>query len=136
MDITWLVILAVVGVVAGFLITDRLLESRRLTARKRTVHVKPKDLGKFLKDKYLTNVAVLSKNRRELIGVDEFEVNKMMTTLEASGSDEVLLISGSDYRYAVKRGDVFVYVHGKFLSLEDFSEVWTTIQTALKEVAA
>lgn len=133
--ITWLIILAVIGVIAGFLITDRLLESRGLTARRRAVRVNLRDLARFLRDKYLANVAVISGSDRQMLGVDEFEVDEIMTTLSTSGSDEVLFISESDYRYATKRGDVFVYLHGRFLSLEDFSEVWLIIQNALREVA-
>ncbi len=133
-DITWLIVLAVIGVIAGFLITDRLLESRGLTSKKRVVRVNLKDLGRYLRDKYLVNVAVISGNDRQMYGVDEFEVDEIMTTLSTSGSDEVLFISESDYRYATKRGDVLVYIHGKFLSLEDFSEVWLIVQNALREV--
>ncbi len=133
-DITWMIVLAVIGVVAGFLITDKLLESRGLRARRRAVRVNLKDIGKFLRDKYLADVAVISGSDRQLLGVDEFEVDEIMTMLGTSGSDEVLFISGSDYRYATRRGDVFVYVHGRFLSLEDFSEVWLAVQNALREV--
>lgn len=133
-NISWQIVLAVVGVIAGFVVTDRILERRGYGVRKRVNYVKIDALGEFLREKYLVNVAVLRGESRFVIGVDEFEIDEMRTALEVSRSDEILRISGSDYRYAVKRGDVFIYLHGKFISLEDFSEVWKIVQNALRGV--
>lgn len=133
-NISWQIILAVVGVIAGFIVTDRILERKGYGVRKKVNYVKLDTLGKFLREKYLANVAVLRGENRFVIGVDDFEINEMKTALEVSRSDEILRISGSDYKYAVKRGDVFIYLHGKFISLEDFSELWKIIRNALKGV--
>jgi len=69
-----------------------------------------------------------------MLGVDEFEVEEARMTLEVSGCNEIILIFNSDYKYAVKKDDVFIYLHGKFISLEHFSKLWMTVQSALKEV--
>jgi len=133
-NISWQIVLAVVGVIAGFIVTDRILERRGYGVRKKVNYVKIDTLGEFLREKYLVNVAVLMGDNRFVIGVDDFEIDEMRTALEISRSDEILRISGSDYRYAVKRGEAFIYIHGKFISLEDFSEVWKIIQNALRGV--
>lgn len=134
--ISWQIVLAVIGVIVGFVVTDRILEKRGYGVKGKISNVNIDNLAEFLREKYLVNVAIISGENKIAIGVDDFEIDEMRTTLEVSRSDEILRISNSDYKYAVKRGNVFIYLHGKFISLEDFSQVWTIVQNALREVEA
>lgn len=133
-SISWQIILAVISVIAGFVITDRILERRGYGIRSKVANVNIDDLGDFLREKYLVNVAIIRGESKKALGVDDFEIDEMRTALEVSRSDEIITISDSDYKYAIKRGDVFIYLHGKFISLEDFSEVWMIVQNALRGV--
>ncbi len=54
--------------------------------------------------------------------------------MRSMGSDEILIVSGSDYRYAVRQDGVFIFIKGKFVSLEDFSKVWKLVKSSLTEV--
>ncbi len=132
--ISWQIILAVIGVIAGFVVTDKILERKGYGVKGKISNVSIDNLAEFLREKYLVNVAIISKEDKIVVGVDDSEIDETRMTLEVSRSDEILLISDSDYKYAVKRGDVFIYIHGKFLSLEDFSQVWTIVQNALRGV--
>ncbi|WP_202318423.1 hypothetical protein [Archaeoglobus neptunius] len=132
--ISWQILLAVVSVIAGFVVTDKFLERKGFRVKKRGVHVTLENLARHLAERYLVKVAVITEDLHEVVDVDEYEVDEMRTALEVSRSDEILLIAGSDYRYAVKRGNAFVYVHGKFISLEDFSKLWLTVQNAFEGV--
>ncbi|WP_290597543.1 MULTISPECIES: hypothetical protein [unclassified Archaeoglobus] len=132
--ISWQIVLAVIGVIVGFVVTDRILEKRGYGVKGKASNVSIDNLAEFLREKYLVNVAIVSEENKIAIGVDDFEIDEMRTALEVSRSDEILRISNSDYKYAVKRGNVFIYLHGKFISLEDFSQVWTIVQNALRGV--
>jgi len=59
------VILVVVGVIVGFILTDKILEKRGYRAKDRIAGVGIDELDKFLREKYLVNVAVIRDNYKK-----------------------------------------------------------------------
>jgi len=59
------VILVVVGVIVGFILTDKILEKRGYRAKDRIAGVSIDELDKFLREKYLVNVAVIRDNYKK-----------------------------------------------------------------------
>lgn len=133
-SISWQIILAIAGVIAGFVITDRILDLKGYRGREVLRPMGLDELCDHLKSKYLVAVAAISGDRKIVEGVDEYEVDEIRTMMRSMGSDEILIVSGSDYRYAVRQDGVFIFIKGKFVSLEDFSKVWKLVKSSLTEV--
>ncbi len=133
-SITWQIILAIAGVIAGFVITDRILDLKGYRGREVLRPMGLDELCDHLKSKYLVAVAAISGDRKIVEGVDEYEVDEIRTMMRSMGSDEILIVSGSDYRYAVRQDGVFIFIKGKFVSLEDFSKVWKLVKSSLTGV--
>jgi len=124
----------VAGVIAGFVVAERILEKRGYRRREKGVSISLDELPEHLRKRFLASCAVLRPDGNVMVGVDSTEVEKLLETLSSAGSDEIVMISGSDYKYVTKKGDTVVYVRGKFISMRDFSELWITVRRALRGV--
>uniref|UniRef100_A0A7C3RHQ5 Uncharacterized protein n=1 Tax=Archaeoglobus fulgidus TaxID=2234 RepID=A0A7C3RHQ5_ARCFL len=133
-DISWLIVFAVVGVIAGFVITDRILDRKGYRKKEILRRMELEDLCRYLKERYLVNVAAISEDKKIVEGVDDYELDEIRTLMRGMATDEILLVSGSDYRYAMREDGLFIFIKGKFVSLEDFSKVWKLVKSSLAGV--
>lgn len=124
--------IAIVGVLAGFAVTEKIFERKGIRIRRRRIRVSLEELPDLLQTRHLIQSAVIYDDKKILRNVDEAEIERAVKTLEESGSDELVLISGSDFRYIARKNDVLIYLRGKFVSMRDFGEVWSIIQNSLE----
>jgi len=134
-NIIWQAVIAVIGVVTGFILTEKILERKGLRRRRLKIKVGFYDLPDYLESRYLLQSAIIHGDRVILKGVSIEEAEEALKILEKTGCSEIVLISGSDFRYATRRGSASVYLRGKFVSMRDFSEVWNIVQSSLQEVS-
>jgi hypothetical protein len=125
-------LIAIVGVLAGFAVTEKIFERKGIRIRRRRIRVSLEELPDLLQTRHLIQSAVIYDDKKILRNVDEAEIERAVKTLEESGSDELVLISGSDFRYIARKNDVLIYLRGKFVSMRDFGEVWSIIQNSLE----
>ncbi len=78
-SISWQIILAIAGVIAGFVITDRILDLKGYRGREVLRPMGLDELCDHLKSKYLVAVAAISGDRKIVEGVDEYEVDEIRT---------------------------------------------------------
>ncbi len=126
--ISWQIVLAIAGVISGFFVTEKVLERMGYRKKEEYVSVDLEELPKYLRDRFLVDVALVRPDGSVFLGVSESEVKEIEEKFE---ENEVILISGNNYTYMVKRGDVIVFVRGKFLSMKDFSDLWMTVRRSL-----
>ncbi len=126
MDIVSTVVV-VFGVVLGYFITEKLLKRKEI--KKREI-LSVNELPEYLHEKYMVKSAILIDNKEFRRGVSDEELKEAMNL---AVKDEVILISGTDLKYILKRDNVFVYVSGK-ISLKDFVDIWFIIQKSLEVV--
>ncbi|MBO8178924.1 MAG: hypothetical protein H0Z19_00340 [Archaeoglobus sp.] len=129
--ISWQILFAIVGVIAGFVLTDKILDRKGYRSREILRRMELEELCSHLKSKYLVNVAAITGDKKIVNGVDDYELDEIRTLMRSMGNDEILLVSGSDYKYAMARKGVFIFIKGKFVSLEDFSKVWKLVKTSI-----
>jgi hypothetical protein len=134
--ISWQIILAIIGVVAGFVISDRILDRKGYRRREILRPMELEELCSHLMAKYLVSVAAIAGNKRIVEGVDDYEIDEIRTLMRSMGTDEILLVSGSDYRYAMRGKGAFIFIKGKFVSFEDFAKVWKLVKSSLVGVEA
>ncbi|MEM4523604.1 MAG: hypothetical protein QXF29_00665 [Archaeoglobaceae archaeon] len=116
----------------GFFIGENLLKRLGIEDRKRKPEIKLKDLQDYLRNRFLVNSALIYEGRKKLIGVDEVEVKRMEEMLENLKSDEIIIFNGKDCRFALRKGNVFIYVRGKIASLRDFVEIWEVVHGSMR----
>jgi len=126
--ISWQIVFAIVGVIAGFVITDKILDRKGYRSKEIFRRMDIEELCSYLKERYLVNVAAIVGDKKIVEGVDDYELDEIRTLMRSMGADEILLVSGSDYKYAMKGNGVFIFIKGKFVSLEDFSKVWKLVK--------
>ncbi len=126
--ISWQIVFAIVGVIAGFVITDKILDRKGYRSKEIFRRMDIEELCSYLKERYLVNVAAIVGDKKIVEGVDDYELDEIRTLTRSMGADEILLVSGSDYKYAMKGNSVFIFIKGKFVSLEDFSKVWKLVK--------
>ncbi len=124
-----LIVVSIFGVVLGFFMTEKALKRRRFP-KSRVVSVER--LPSYLYSRYLVRSAVSIGGKTFKMGVDDEEVNSVLKAIGDLG-DEVIVISGVDLKYVLKRDNVFVYLTGK-ISIRDFADIWTTIHKSLEVV--
>lgn len=132
--ISWQIVLAVIGVVAGFVITDKILNMKGYRGREILRPMELEELCSHLMTKYLVSVAAIAGDKKIVEGVDDYEIDEIRTLMRSMGSEEILLVSGSDYRYAMRGNGIFIYIKGKFVSLEDFAKVWKLVKSSIAGV--
>jgi len=130
--ISWQILVAIIGVIIGFFLADKVLEKRGLKERKRKFSISLEELPKYLERKYLAKSAILSDKNRILVGVDAEEVERSVNLLSETQCRELLQVYDNDYVYVGKQNDYIIYVRGKFLSLKDFAEIWLIIRQTLR----
>ncbi len=130
--ITWQILLAIAGVIAGFVVTERILERRGYRRRVKRVSIPLDELPGYLKRKFLANSAVIVGKRKIVVEVEDEELEFLLNVLSSSGGDEIVVISGSDFAYITKKDDVVVFAKGKFISMRDFAELWLTVRQSLR----
>ena len=133
-SISWQIVLAIVGVIAGFVVTDKILDRKGYRKKEILRPMELEELCSHLKAKYLVDVAAIAGDRKIVEGVDDYEVDEIRTLMRSMGTDEILLVSGSDYRYAMRGNGVFIFIKGKFVSFEDFSKVWKLVKSSITGV--
>ncbi len=121
-----------IGVVAGFVVTEKILEKRGYRRRAFKLNLKLEELPKYLEKRFLAKSAVVTPSNKVLVGVEENEVEKSLELLSSLSVNELVTVSGSDYTYITKFGDVVVFVKGKFASMRDLSEVWMVVHHVLR----
>ncbi len=129
--ISWQIVFAIVGVIAGFVITDKILDRKGYRSKEIFRRMGIEELCGYLKERYLVNVAAIVGDKKIVEGVDDYELDEIRTLMRSMGADEILLVSGSDYKYAMRGNGVFIFVKGKFVSLEDFSKVWKLVKSSI-----
>jgi len=129
--ISWQIVFAIVGVIAGFVITDKILDRKGYRSREILRRMELEELCSYLKERHLVNVAAIVGDKKIVEGVDDYELDEIRTLMRSMGTNEILLISGSDYKYAMRGNGVFIFIKGKFVSLEDFSKVWKLIKSSV-----
>ncbi len=129
--ITWYILIAIAGVVIGFVVAERVLSKKGIRNRTKRVRVSVENLPDYLENKFLIKCSVLKNKNRVIGNLSENEIEEVLEKLDAIGSEEVVVIEGSDYCYAVRKDDIAVVVKGKFISMRDFSEVWSIIQASI-----
>jgi len=130
--ISWQILVAIIGVIIGFFLADKVLEKRGFKERKRKFSISLEELPKYLERKYLAKSAILSDKNRILVGVDAEEVERSVNLLSEIQCKELLQVYDNDYVYVGKQNDYIIYVKGKFLSLKDFAEIWLIIRQTLR----
>ncbi len=132
--ISWQIVFAIVGVIVGFVVTEKILDRKGYRSKEILRRMEIEELCGYLKERHLVNVAAIVGDKKIAEGVDDYELDEIRTLMGSMRADEILLVSGSDYKYAMKGNGVFIFVKGKFVSLEDFSKVWKLIKSSLAGV--
>jgi hypothetical protein len=123
----------VAGVASGFIVGEKILAKKGFRRARRRVKVSLFQLPEYLQKKYLVHCAVVTENGKKIVrGFDNGEIESLKVKLKSLGGNEILLIENSNYTYAIEKGETFILVRGRFISMRDFSEVWALIQSSLE----
>ncbi|OYT33900.1 hypothetical protein B6U96_14310, partial [Archaeoglobales archaeon ex4484_92] len=90
--ISWQILVAIIGVIIGFFLADKVLEKRGFKERKRKFSISLEELPKYLERKYLAKSAILSDKNRILVGVDAEEVERSVNLLSEIQCKELLQV--------------------------------------------
>ncbi|MCS7122267.1 MAG: hypothetical protein NZ895_06695 [Archaeoglobaceae archaeon] len=124
------VLLAIVGVVVGFSIGE--LFTIKKGFRQKRYKVKAEDLPKFLKEKFLADTFFLElKGLKVSEGVKSEEFDEVLKTIEQLKSKEIIMLNGEEVKYVANFPNAKVYVKAKFLSFQNFLEMWKVVKGAI-----
>jgi hypothetical protein len=132
MDIFWELIVSSSGVIVGFFIGETLFKKLGFEEKKEKLELKPGELQKFLKNRFLVNSALISGEKRSLFGVDDVEVDEMLNLLKNLKSDELIIFNRDDCRFALKKGENFIYIRGKIASFRDLAKIWEIVHRSFR----
>ncbi len=132
MGIFWELIVSSSGVIAGFFIGETLFKKLGFEEKKEKLELKPLELQEFLKNRFLVNSALITGEKRSLFGVDDVEVDEMLNLLKNLKSDELIIFNEDDCRFALKKGENFIYIRGKIASFRDLAKIWEIVQRSFR----
>ncbi len=126
--ITLQILVAVAGVVIGFITMELVLRRRGFVRKRRVTRIDVKDIPKLLKERFLADSCIVFDGGRVSVGVSEREFDSALQMLESTGSRELVAIDGSEFKYVARFSNFSIYVRGNFVSMRDFSELWSIIR--------
>ncbi|MEM0202629.1 MAG: hypothetical protein QXO16_03375 [Archaeoglobaceae archaeon] len=132
--IFWEILISTFGVGLGFFIGENLLKKLGIGNKSQSVILKIEEIPEYLKNKFLVNSAVIDRERKKMIGIEEVEAMEMRKLLEQMNAEEVVIFQENDCRYALRHGKTFLYVRGRIASIKDLSEIWEVVHRSLRGV--
>ncbi|MEM0022560.1 MAG: hypothetical protein QXK44_03290 [Archaeoglobaceae archaeon] len=132
--IFWEILISTFGIGLGFFIGENLLKKLGIENKSQKVILKIEEIPEYLKNKFLVNSAVIDRERKKMIGIEEVEAMEMRKLLEQTNAEELVIFQENDCRYALKRGKTFLYVRGRIASIKDLSEIWEVVHRSLRGV--
>lgn len=130
--IFWEIILSTFGIGMGFFIGEKLLKKLGIEEDVKNVVLKTEEIPEYLKNKFLVNSALIDREKKKMIGIEEVEASEMRKLLEQMNADEIVIFQENDCRYALKEGKTFLYVRGRIASVKDLSEIWEIVHRSLR----
>lgn len=133
-DIFWEIVLSFVGVIAGFLVAELLLDKIGLGIEVQKAKVSVNELPEYLNKKYLVNCAIMIGEKRKFSNLNEKEIAEMKKMVEETNYDEIAILKEGNCMLAIKKGNVLVFVRGKVISMRDLGEISEVVHRALRGV--
>lgn len=115
----------------GFLIGEHIMKKKGLRARVEKRRLNLEELPKYLKEKYFADSYINIAGKKIVSGVDEKEFEEAMERLRLINSNEILIVSGNEFRYLIEKGKTSIYVKVKLISMRDFAEIWSLVRGVL-----
>ncbi|MEM2176140.1 MAG: hypothetical protein QXN34_02260 [Archaeoglobaceae archaeon] len=134
MYIFWEIVLSVAGIGMGFFAGDFMLGRLGIKKGKQSQRLTLKEIPEYLKNKFLVNTAILAGGEKRIIGLEEVDVIEMKKIVEEMNCSEIVIFNENQCRFAIKKGNTFIYVRGRIASMRELYEIWEVIHRALTEV--
>lgn len=132
--IFWEIVLSVAGIGIGFFAGDFMLGRLGIKKGKQIQRLTLKEVPEYLKNKFLVNTAILVGEEKRILGLEEADVSEMKKIVEEMNCSEIVIFNENQCRFAIKKGNMFIYVRGKIASMKEVYEIWELIHRALREV--
>ncbi|MEM1578047.1 MAG: hypothetical protein QXK70_05820 [Archaeoglobaceae archaeon] len=132
--IFWEIVLSVAGIGMGFFAGDFMLGRLGIKKGKQSQRLTLKEIPEYLKNKFLVNTAILAGGEKRIIGLEEVDVIEMKKIVEEMNCSEIVIFNENQCRFAIKKGNTFIYVRGRIASMRELYEIWEVIHRALTEV--
>lgn len=118
----------------GFFAGDFMLGRLGIKKGKQSQRLTLKEIPEYLKNKFLVNTAILAGGEKRIIGLEEVDVIEMKKIVEEMNCSEIVIFNENQCRFAIKKGNTFIYVRGRIASMRELYEIWEVIHRALTEV--
>jgi len=134
MNIFWEIMLSFVGVVAGFLVAEYVLDRIGIRVVSQKTKVSINELPDFLNRKFLMKCAIIIGEKKKFSNLEEHEIAEMKKLVEETSCNEIAIFKEENCKLAIRDGKVLVCVLGKVISMKDLAEISEVIHRSLRGV--
>jgi hypothetical protein len=134
MGIFWEIMLSFVGVVAGFLVAEFVLDKIGVRIDTQKTKVSINELPDLLNRKFLVNCAIFIGEKKKFSNLEEHEIAEMKKLVEETNCNEIAIFKEGNCKLAVRDGKVLVCVRGRIISMKDLAEISGIIHRSLRGV--
>jgi len=134
MNIFWEIVLSFVGVVAGFLVAEFVLDKIGVRVDTQKTKISISELPDYLSRKFLVNCAILIGEKKKFSNLEDQEIAEMKKLVEEMKCNEIAIFKEENCKLAIRDGKFLVCVRGKVVSMKDLAEISDIIRRSLRGV--